>query len=214
MEYDHVEKEGSYIDVKRGVASILAVDRRVFPKDVPLFFDRVESGRKVSEISIGEKLYIQKTFVEKGFLRTLFFSSKGLNFWNSGWKMQGKIETIKPALVYSKIDRFSRISIVLYPLEGRRIKEAIFDQTQQSLDHCSLSEIEKGLKKYRMYHSDLMIWNFIQIDRKGLKVIDLEDSILFPKYSLLFRKIHERDQKKLMMTKSAYQRLAELQMPQ
>jgi hypothetical protein len=210
--YDHVEKEGPYIEVRRGWGSILAVDRRVFPGDIPVIFaESREEGRKTIPIFIEGKEYIRKDFVEKGGIKVLFFPSKGVTFWNNGWFMQGKVGTIRPALVFSKRDGFTQMSTVIYPLEGRRMREALFDEEQKKIDHQSMRKIENQLRQYRLYHSDLMIWNFIQIEGKGLKVIDLEDVTRFPKYSLLFLKMHRRDKSKMEASEKAYEEIAALQ---
>jgi len=207
MDYDHIEKEGAYIEIERGFGSILAIDKRIFPEKVPLIFDSLDLGRKTKKVVIDGQEYIRKDFVESGWVRALFLPPKGLTFWNNGWRMQGKIETIKPALLYTKMDRFKQISTVIYPLEGRRLREAIFQKGQKELDYRSFDEVKNSLKNHRMYHSDLMIWNFVQIEGKGLKVVDLEDLVLFPKYSFLFMKMHRKEEKKLEITKKAYKEI-------
>lgn len=140
------------------------------------------------KVAMGEEIFVVKRFDEEVGLRHLFTPAKGIRIWNLHQRLGGKKEVCSPcALFYGRKGRYIHSGLVFRD-EGTPLN--LFDKR---IAIHKIKEVEQTLKNGGIYHGDIKRSNMLVTEDGSIKLIDFDGSCIFPKHSIVFHYMHEKD---------------------
>lgn len=147
--------------------------------------------RTTESIWIGDRHYVIKTGIKKGFFPNLLKIGLGVEIWNNAHlaKELG-IPTLQPIAFWEKRCPNYSESIVLYPWEGTS-GDKVYQEREDILP--AVEKLLVALEENSVIQRSFRLKNLVILSDNTPQLIDIDDMHRYPKYSFIFHKRLKRE---------------------